>query len=456
MRHFICCAVLLAIAVTGLSVQALANDITKEAAEFASGKSAAEVLDAAKSLKDNAALQAALYEKAYELGRKKPDGYSTAAEAAQLLGEAKPDERTDWLDKLIDVQRLRLRRARGEEKKKIKEQLDEATALRKVWSEITAQRGKLESNSDNKAARKKLLELYVTELDQPAEAEKILNDFVDFLWRKNIPLALKDVEDLSEAESLELGDWYYGFSFRRGKLVKGRIGTVPLLRRARKYYERYLELHAKEDVERLNARANLKKINMALAELTPPIDLLALIDPTKHTVAGKWQRKGKAIVMPTQEGSSLRIKVPVHPDGSYVLSAEFDLINHPVLILTVGDTMCQVGFGIHGGQINDIEGYLYNQLNPTWYKPGKLRGETCRAEVTVRVDGQKATIDVVGDKEKLIHWEGKVSDLSLASWGGLPGHMLGLCVYGGKTKYRTEFRSLTLKMLSGEAKPVKD
>lgn len=465
MRHIISCAVLLAV-VLAFGGRAFAEDAEAEAKEFVevlrkdttdTAALSAKVLERAKSAKENAPLQAALYEQAYELGRKSPEGWPVAVEAAELLSEARPDERTEWLENVVAVRRLQLRRARGDEQKTIKEKLDEAVGRLKVWKDIEKYQRKVDGGSDSTRDREQLIELYVTELDEPGEAAKYLTDKVGEAWRKHVPLAVKAAEDLTEPESRALADWYYDHCFQRGdRLARHEIGTVPLLRRASTYYERYLGLHTDEDADRLEAQSKLAKARKALAELADPIDLLALIDPAEHAIDGKWAKEGATLVVPTQEVAFPRVRVPVHPDGSYELTAEFDLAAAPSIFLIVGNTMCVVHFSKYGSQMDWIGDSPSTEPNPTHYEGGRLQGKTCRAYVRVELIGQdKACILVKGNDVELINWNGKITDLSLQSWLKLKG-TLGLGVGGGERKRRTEFRSLKLKMLSGEAKRLEE
>jgi len=243
---------------------------------------AAKILKAAEDLPENPELQSKLYQKAYEVALTHEKGYATAIQAARMLLETKPKERTTWRGKLLSAHELRFRKAPPEERQQLGEaylaQLvvaadeivqsgedvptavryyTQATALARNYCKartpeiayklklarqrqllkvrVDAYKSRLKRNPGDDAARAGLIHIYVAEFDQAAEAQKLLTANMEKDWGKCVPLAVKDPGKVSKDECFELANWY------RELVEKASVvGEPKMLRRSEAYYQRFL------------------------------------------------------------------------------------------------------------------------------------------------------------------------------------------------------------------------
>jgi formylglycine-generating enzyme required for sulfatase activity len=269
-----------------------------------SAEFAGRLLNAAKSVGGQKDLQALLCEKAYEHGIKAPVGYQAATDAMKLLIEKMPDKKTEAQEKLLKVQQLRYARSAADDRKKIGLELvdmltalgdDKAKAGQEVeavalyrraltfattWKSgrtgeimgkikqlaaaqeserrIAALKARLEKDPKDGLARKTLITAYIGELDDPNEAVKLLTPDVDEGFRTYVPLVAKNVEDLAEPACIQLAEWLLTIADKSPPSDKS-----VLLEKAQACCERYMELHAAEDVGRLKGKMLLEKIAKA-------------------------------------------------------------------------------------------------------------------------------------------------------------------------------------------------
>jgi formylglycine-generating enzyme required for sulfatase activity len=270
---------------------------------------AAKLVKAAKDMPDSPALQVLIYEKACQFGSSGPAGCGTALEALGLLEKAVPDKTDLWRARKFEIVKLRFdksygaaRKAAGQPYMDMLEALADAKiaegngaaakglynravmiakyikspraadilAKSKRASAAVARQAKLKrlqakltADPKDTSARKELVLFYVTALDNPAEAAKLLTNDLDEVTRTYVPLAAKSLEGLDEAICLELGDWYYKkLSKTASVIAKG----VPL-QRAQGYYQQFLKSHAKKDAQSYRAKAALESIVKELAKL---------------------------------------------------------------------------------------------------------------------------------------------------------------------------------------------
>jgi len=107
-----------------------------------------------------------------------------------------------------------------------------------------------------------VIRMCVAELDDPAEAAKLLTGDMPEELRTYVPLAAKDSAQVEEAACLELGNWYV-------ELAKGASssGKAICLNRAIAYLERFLDLHKAEDTSRTQGKLLLDKAQAELQKL---------------------------------------------------------------------------------------------------------------------------------------------------------------------------------------------
>jgi len=186
-------------------------------------------------------------------------------------------------------------------------------------------------------------------------------------------------------------------------------------------------------------------------------DLLPLVDPEKDKVKGDWRLRAKAlaIVTPIRSG---RITLPIAPEGDYELEVKFERTSgHNVvgIVLPVGSARAAVQMGgWHGdgwyygglGRINDKRAYA----NETTVKPGDLdNGREYVITIRVLAGRNHAQVAASLNGRPYVAWRGPEAALSLYKEWVLPQRgSLGLFAY----ESTVVFRSVRLKMLSGEAR----
>ncbi len=466
---------------------------------------AARLLAAAKEATKQPGFLAVLCEKAADLAGGHPTGYGTALAAMDLLARTVPERGAACAARTLEIRQQQFDAARGDEKKaagelllgsllpviEAKEKagaLAEAAALYRKARTIAAatdspradeidaraarlaQRMKtaariadvkalLERDPANVSAREGLVRIYLVDLDDPAEAAKHLEGVKDKSLRKYVPAVAKGVEAAPELACMELGEWYRGLG---EKVAPG--AQAAMYARAKAYYERFLSLHTPDDLQRTQATLALKEIQAAFEKSGGPppaqsargrwLDLLPLVDPAKDVVKGDWKRRGSAlaIISPTKNG---RIIIPVAPEGSYELQAKFVRTSgdcEVAVILPVRSArvtlMLSASRG-HQSGLSLINGKGAND-NETTVRPGTLvNGREYALHITVLAKGGQARIAVLLDGKPYINWRGPQSALSLyPNWHLREPGCLGLGAFASVVV----FRSVRLKMLSGEAR----
>jgi len=268
-----------------------------------------QMLEGAKSVANQPAVLTLLCEKAYELASKDPSGYATATAATDLLAAKVPDKKVECIQKNAALYQKQYAAARGEAKTKagesvitalgalaevqiaagdadaagltLRQAVAVATAIKsenraalqaqvenlalrqKAEKQVAALKAKLDADPKDAASRTELVRLYVAEMDNPAEAARLVDETLDEATRKYVPAAAKSVEEAPEAACTELGTWYMGLADQ----VTTPASKGAMLRRAKTYYQRFLALHTSEDPGRAVAMLTLKRIDDALLKL---------------------------------------------------------------------------------------------------------------------------------------------------------------------------------------------
>lgn len=274
---------------------------------------AAKLLKAAGGVSDSPKLQRLLYERAYDFGLKSKEGYATAAASAREMAAAAPEQKDDCDEKLLKVLELQLRAtARAEaamaagqivehlvamaqadsaagkfadaiahyrraqatasqyrlpEAEVVGEAMKAALTRERVEADIAACRKLLAADSANQPVRRRLLQLLLVELDDANQAASMLPATVtDEATRTLVPLARKPLADLAEGPCLDLGGWYASLAKSAGP-----GGRPKMLRRARDYYQRYLDLHGKQDGPAYQAKMQLDRVHKQLDRYGPAL-----------------------------------------------------------------------------------------------------------------------------------------------------------------------------------------
>jgi hypothetical protein len=187
---------------------------------------------------------------------------------------------------------------------------------------------------------------------------------------------------------------------------------------------------------------------------TDGADLLALVEPDKHRVAGAWSKTGAELsVSGPIEGA--RLQLPVMLEGSYDLAVEFTRTRGEksvALILPVSHQMCGLIINGAGGQGSFLETIDRQGFgNSSTRQPGTIINfKRYKADVRVRQHNGVGSVEARLDSEPYIQWRGDISSLDLPLSWHLPRPGLGLGSWGNDVK----FHSARLKMVSGRAYPA--
>jgi hypothetical protein len=261
------------------------------------------------------------------------------------------------------------------------------------------------------------------------------------------------MEEAPELACKELGEWY------RGLADQATASKGAMLERAKAYYERFMDLHKADDLARTGATLMLKKIEGAIGKLGaaadkraapgPWVDLLKLVDLQKNVVKGTWQRQGAALGTTPPEPDG-RVMVPLPISGSYELQARVVRVSgneQATFILPLKSTQFEAVFGHANGKA-----FLYKIKDRDVSAPCRIEnGREFEVQVKVLQDEDKVTISMAMDGKPLLAWQGPESQVALAGFWTLP---LKTCVGLGVSNSVTVFKSVRLRMLSGEAKAV--
>ena len=476
---------------------------------------AARLLAAAKQAAGQPEFVAVLCEKAYALALAHPDGYATAVEAVQLEAAAVPEKVVACADRLVEVRQKQFDLAKGDARPSAGETLidavlaaadvkqkarpggqpgaaadamasykralivaravksDRAAAMDanvkaleqavRLAAEIESLKKLLALEPQNQAARQRLVRLHLVDLDDPAEAAKLLEGVEDASLLKYVPAAAKPLETVPEFACLELGEWYRSLADAAPPAAK------PLmLARAKAYCERFLQLHTAEDLNRAKAALALQKIEEELRAAPPArtspekaagwIDLLALVDPAKDAVKGNWERRGAGVASAGDLPSESRFTVPVAVHGSYELEVAFVRTsgNDTVGILApIGATSALVAVSARNGTVSGISRIngKNSDENETTIRPGRLEnGRSYTLAVKVAIESDNVSIGVQLDGRPYMSWKGPVAAIAASPLWRVPtAGAIGL----GAANCKVEFSSARLRMLSGEAKPLR-
>ncbi|MCX5684517.1 MAG: hypothetical protein NT049_12635 [Planctomycetota bacterium] len=470
---------------------------------------AARLLEAARTPGNPSSLVAVLCQNAYDLAMKDSSGLATAVAAMELLAEKVPEKKAECAPKILAVQVKMFAAAKGDEKAALGEKLlGSLTAASESQAEagdldgavesvrqalgitialgspakaevqarfaalyvrqqkqkqVAALKAKLEANPQDAAARKDLLKLYLVDMDNPAEAAKLLDASADDTTRKLLPDAAKPIDQTPEAACAPLGDWY------RGMADQSTAATAKgaMLARARAYYQRFVELHAADDLPRTTATLALAKVEEAIAALPAgsvpalPVkwtDCMPLINPDRHTIGGKWEARDGAFVNEEVRSTWAILLVPMSPTGSYEFEAAFvrtkggNTIN---IHLPMGKSSCCVALSNQNGEVSGID-KINNKgprENESGVRPGKLEnGRLYVVAAKVLPRGDDVEVSVTLDGKPYFKWRGPVSALSPGVREGAKLKALEVSIFGGVM----ELRRARLRMISGEMRPAGD
>jgi len=287
-----------------------ARKIAATASKTDDAEFAAKLVALGKDMTDAPDAQVFFWRKAIDFASTGAAGYKTALEAIALLQEAEPEKKDQWLDKKLLIAKGRYAKSPLAKKKAAAraymELLDttadaklasgksaeakvlytraialatyigasdraEAIGAKRKGVDVTAARdaqlkslhAKLTKDPGDFIVRQQLVILYIVDRDAPAEAGKLLSDDLDEALRTYVTLAGKDVAELEEIACRDMGHWYYKTLYEKASAT----GKPIVLRRAQSYYQRFLTLQTKGDMQTVRVKMSLQNIDKALAEL---------------------------------------------------------------------------------------------------------------------------------------------------------------------------------------------
>jgi len=479
---------------------------------------AERLLAAAEQAKATPSLCVLLLETAADLAEGHADGQGVAIRALEALAQADPAKAASAAERTLAIRQKQFAAAKGEAKTaagealidvllaeaKAAEEADDpvgATALlrraqsaaRSIQSGRAADidgrlaamahaaqtaravamfRERLQEDASDQEAREKLVRLLLVDCNRPARAAEYVAGLEDEALRENVPAAAKPLADLPEAQYVPLGDWYRGLAEQAPEPAK-----AAMFARAATYYERFLQVHTSEDLQRTAATLALEKVRSAMAKLggAPPaeaatasavvpssgvirpgqwVELLPLVSLPADVVSGTWKRKDDALSI-TEAGKETVAMLPIVPHGSYELQVVFARTSGKELVAWLlpmgeGRGVC-LTLSEGGGRASGLElvrGQFANTSECS-VKPGVLEnGKAYTLHVKVLMGRDEVTIAATLDGKPYLQWQGPASALALHdAWrlphAGCPGLRSYECV---------DYRRVRFRMLSGAAR----
>ncbi|KPJ74918.1 MAG: hypothetical protein AMS14_04570 [Planctomycetes bacterium DG_20] len=188
-------------------------------------------------------------------------------------------------------------------------------------------------------------------------------------------------------------------------------------------------------------------------------DLMPLVDPARDAVKGTWSRQGSALAITGPAGFG-RLMFPVAPMGDYEFEVRFvrtakGPFGGVAFVFPVADGAGTLVLGVAGSKASGLEmirGQSALSNETTVRGRGIVNGREYAVRVKVLVQETQAQLAAFLDGEPFTSWRGPVAALSVFSGWRLPKPE---CLGVGCQSGAIEVRSARLKMLSGEARPLR-
>jgi hypothetical protein len=229
-----------------------------------------------------------------------------------------------------------------------------------------------------------------------------------------------------------------------------------LLLRAVHWYNQALPRLSGLAAVRARTRVDQSDLSRSIIPLSEWVDVLAMVDPARHTAEGEWARQGGEIGTVRRQNG--KFALPVAPEASYELEVRFTIVEgtEVKLNLPVGDRGCSLLLGGWRGEasgLNTIDNIIARD-NATAVKPSGLTiNRSYKLTVRVEVNGADAAIAVELNDRAYLAWEGKRSSLNDPGAFATPRRgALGL----GTFDSRVVFHAARLRLLSGAARVLLD
>jgi hypothetical protein len=456
-----------------------------------------QLLKDASDLGDDKPLQALLCTKSYDLAMADPQGYPVALDAMALLARIRPDLKSSTDDKILAVLERQVRAgpmparriaadayldrsldaadaevkagnvdhalqlyqkampaAQIAGKDRVNEVLDrmKAVHLRQAAEKSEADlKARLARDPTDAKAVTDLTHLLLLDFDDPAQAGQYAAASQDAELRRRVNMAAKDPGSVSDDQCLDLAAWY------RTQAVKANETEAAIaLHRSKLYYEQFLKVHLKEDSSRLSAKMALAQVLEDLGRVHPPgakqvIDLIALIDPQKDAVGGKWSHTDAGIECAA--GGLSKLAIPYLPPPEYDYRVTFKRGMGTAVFLVMMDRnknfvwVACAWDGITSGF--ELVGGKEANANATMTKVPQINDlGPHTAVIRVRTDSVSAYLDgtLVG------RYLTDASDLSMPAALALDGYPLGIGL--GASAGPTQFTTLELIEVSGKGRAL--
>ncbi len=346
---------------TAAQIGAADGDVDKLIAEIISGARtnsarAVKLLAVATPLADQPKICVAVLEKAVYFGAKSPvtpAGCKSASSALDMLEAEFPDRKDQWTLKRASVCSIAYRCARTRSDKQeaggkfltalmaaakiheanadwtqaatmyrqasavdtylkmggaadIRRKLKKASHMTLVARRAVQYAASLKKDPSKTATRAALIKTLVVELDNPKAAVAHLNEDVDERWRTYVPLAARDIGELPEAPCLELAQWYS----KELAPKASPSGKSISLRRARSYYQHFIDIHGKVDIQTFRTKSALAELDKQLAKLNAP---------TVRRVPRPTRTRKSQVALSLADGVTMKlVKIPA---GRFTMSS---------------------------------------------------------------------------------------------------------------------------------------
>jgi hypothetical protein len=456
-----------------------------------------QLLKDASDLGDDKPLQALLCTKAYDLAMADPQGYPVALDAMALLAKVRPDLKPSTDDKILAVLERQLRAgpmparriaadayldrsldvadaevkagnvdhamqlyqkampaAQLAGKERANEVLDRMKAIHlrqaaeKSESDLKARLAR--DPQDDKAASD-LTRLLLLDFDDPSQAGRYVAAAQDAELSRRVGSAAKNPGSISDEQCLDLAAWY-----RTQGVKANETETAIALGRSKLYYQQFLKVHLKEDSSRLGAKMALAQVMEDLGRVHPPgakqvVDLIALIDPQKDAVGGKWSHTDAGIECAA--GGLSKLAIPYLPPQEYDYRVSFKRVVGTAVFLVMTDRnksfvwVACAWDGITSGF--ELIGGKEANANATTTKLPQINDlGPHTAVIRVRTDSVSAYLDgtLVG------RYFTDASDLGMPEALALDGYALGVGL--GASNGPTQFTTLELVEVSGKGRAL--
>ena len=283
----------------------------------------------------------------------------------------------------------------------------------KVGREADALRTQLERDPTQVATRERLVRLYLVDLDRPAEAARYVDGVADPSLRKYVPAIAKGVDAAPELACKELGHWFRGLGEDAADPAKAGVYA-----RAKAYYERFLSLHAAEDLDHTAVTLALKQVDGELARLGGGFERRS-VDLLKLKLTFPRVEDHRCECRRTKDGLFINdgeARTPFTTTDSYRLDVEFTCRQRSPAVgvqLPVGPAGVRLFLQYYGtaGGLNYIGGKDC-RTNASRAAPVRLNVKQRHTLVVeARRDKGRARITATIDGKPYVNWEGPESSL---------------------------------------------